>query len=303
MNKFKKQKRKKTRADVAVFGSTPNKKLGRAVAQEIGVPFGELRMLHFPDGELCVRFMKPVCDRTVVLIHSIHPLPQDAFCELLFACIGARQQGAKKVIAVIPYLGFMRQDKMFHAGEVVSSRAMGVLLAAVADKVITIDPHLHRHKSLNEVFPIPSLRLSATKTISQHIEKHWKKAIIVGPDGESDQWAAEVARLAHCQVLVVKKKRYTASKVRTKVKDIGFKGKTVIIVDDIISTGHTMQEVAKQVWTAGARAIVCIGVHGVFAKGALSRLECTGARVMTTDTIRNPVSSISVAKLIAGALH
>ncbi|MDO8660275.1 MAG: ribose-phosphate diphosphokinase, partial [Candidatus Woesearchaeota archaeon] len=208
-------------------------------------------------------------------------------------------QGAKKIVLMIPYLGFMRQDKQFHSGESISSQCMGFLLSKVADKIVTIDPHLHRYKSLSQVFNIPAVRVSAVSVLAQHIKLHWPGAIIMGPDGESNQWANKVASLAECESVVVKKKRYTANKVRTRVKDGDFKNKTVVIVDDIISTGHTMHEVVKQLLVMGAAKVICMGVHGVFATGALTLLHHAGAQVITTDTITNSTSCLSVATLLA----
>ncbi len=286
-----------------IFGGTNSAPLAKEIALRSKSQHAIMRVNHFPDGELYIRFMSSVKQKNIVIVNSMQPNPQEALGEILFAALTARAQGAKKIVLIIPYMGFMRQDKQFHTGESVSSQSMGFLLSKVADKIITIDPHLHRYHSLSQVFSIPAIHLSAVSALAQHIKEHWTRATIIGPDGESNQWATAVAKIADCGVVIVKKKRYTANKVRTKLVDSGFKDKTVIIVDDIISTGHTMHEVVKQLRAIGAAHIICMGVHGVFASGALVRLQKAGAQVITTDTIINPTSKISVATLLAEAIQ
>ena len=112
-----------------------------------------------------------------------------------------------------------------------------------------------------------------------------------------------VAKIAGSQFVILKKKRYSAEKVKIVVKtDIALKGKEVVLMDDIISTGHTLIEPIKQLKRQGAKSITCIGIHGIFAKNSLQKLKKLGCRVETTNTITNPAASIDVTKEFAEAL-
>jgi ribose-phosphate pyrophosphokinase len=238
----------------------------------------------------------------IVLVNSCHPDPNNNMLELVFAAHTAKELGAKKVTIVAPYLCYMRQDKRFHSGECKSNTIMSKLLS-VADHILTVDPHLHRIKNLREIFRIKATRLSANDAIAKYLKKNMKNEVIVGPDGESYQWARAIADKIHVHATVLRKKRYTSRVVRIKVKaDVDFKGKNVVIVDDIISTGHTMIEPIKQIKKMGAKKIYCIGIHGLFVEGALKKLKKLGATVLTTNTIVNPVSKIDMAETIAKAL-
>ena len=121
------------------------------------------------------------------------PLFSVSLLNILFAAETAKDLGAKKVILAAPYLAFLRQDKRFHPGEAITSKIMAKLLNHSIDKIITIDPHLHRYKSLNEIFSIPTKRLTANGAIADYIRRNFKNPVIIGPDEESYQWARKIA--------------------------------------------------------------------------------------------------------------
>ena len=119
----------------------------------------ELTVKNFPDGELYIKFETELKDKEVTLIQTLHP-SNEALLELILAYKTAKELGSKKVKIVIPYLAYIRQDKRFNPGEAVSSKIVGSLLSD-CDEIITIDPHLHRFNSLNEVFQTKTKKLSA----------------------------------------------------------------------------------------------------------------------------------------------
>ncbi len=285
-----------------IFGLRNSVKLAKSIAKHTKAQFSEFNSQNFPDGESHLRFMKSVKNQHVVLVNSFHPNPNDALVELVFATQAANDFGAKKVTVVAPYLGYMRQDKEFSPGEVVSSCYMGLLLSC-ADEIITIDPHLHRYKTLGEVIETKTIRLSANEAIAKYIQKYHPKAIIVGPDSESYQWAEHIAEKLHHHAVVLRKKRYNSTTVRIKVKeDVDWKGKDIVIVDDIISTGHTMIEPIKQLKQKGVKKIYCIAVHGVFVLDSVKRLQKLGTNVICTNTIERKESKIDVSELVARVL-
>jgi ribose-phosphate pyrophosphokinase len=286
-----------------VLSGTGSEQFARKLARRLKASYASLIADHFPDGELKLRIPLSVTGARVLLVHSFQPNPERALLQALFAIGACRQQGAKNVTLVAPYLGFLRQDKMFHPGEAMSNRIIAEALSR-ADRVVTMDPHLHRIKSLNQIFKTKTTTLTADGLIADALRKKHRNAIVMGPDGESSQWAADVAKQAGVDSVILKKKRYTATKVRVIVHSkIPLKGRNVVIVDDIISTGHTMLEPIKQLKKLGVRSVVCIGVHGVFANGALKKLRALGAKVEATNTIDNPVATIDVTGAFAEALR
>jgi len=285
-----------------VFGGTNSQDLAKRVARKIKAPYAALIVKHFPDKETYLRLPKEVKGKEVILIGSMHPNPDLIMIETIFAARTAKELGAKKVTIVAPYLAYMRQDKRFHPRECKSNSIMAALMTC-GDKIITIDPHLHRINSLSDIFTIPAKRLSANDAIAKYIKKNIKDEVIVGPDIESYQWAKAIADKINVHATVLRKKRYTSRHVRIVVKKgTDFKGKNVVIVDDIISTGQTMIEPIKQIKRMGAKKIYCIGFHGLFVEGALKKLRKLGVRVLTTNTIVNPVSKIDMSDTIAKAL-
>lgn len=284
-----------------IFAGTHSEELAKKIAKKTKQGYSALRIRQFPDGELYLRFMKPVKGKNVTIVQTYHPEPNMALLQSHFAIKTAKELGARKITLIAPYLGFMRQDKRFHKGESKSNTIMTGLLD-IADRVITIDPHLHRVHKLSEIFKTKTTRLSANTLIEEYIRKNIKAPWIVGPDAESYQWAKHIAENINAHATILQKKRYSARKVRIVVKDIDVKGKNIVIVDDIISTGHTMIEPIKQLKRMGAKSITCICIHGLFVDDTLPRLKKLGAKVVSTNTIKNPASKIEVSGLIAKTL-
>lgn len=285
-----------------IISGTNSKELGREIAKQLRLEYSELTINKFPDGETYLRFKIDVKSKEAVLVQTMHPDPNDSLIETILAVKTAKDLGAKKTTLVIPYLPYMRQDKRFLSGECISNKIIAELLSC-ADRLITIDPHIHRIKSLSEIFKTKTTALSASKAIADYINKNHKKSIIIGPDIESYQWAETIAKYIKHHAIILRKKRYNARSVRIKVKeDIDWKGKTVVIVDDIISTGNTIIEPVKQLKKYGVKKICCICVHGLFSEGALEKLKKLGVEVISTNTIKSSVSRIDISGIIAEEL-
>ena len=283
-----------------IIGCSNSRELAKKIAGIMKIEYSELFTTYFPDGELCIRYLTNVKNKKVVLVQSMHPYPNDAMMEAIFAIQTARKLNAKEIILVAPYLAYMRQDKMFKHGECVSNKIMAQLLSC-ADRIVTIDPHLHRISRLSEIFNVKTTTLSAMHSISKYIIDKKINGLLIGPDIESTQWASRVAQETGLPFTILHKKRYTARVVRTKV-NADVKGKHAIIIDDIISTGHTMLEPIKQLKKLGAKKITCIAVHGLFAENALELLKKTGVEVMSTNAIQTKASRIDISQTIAEAL-
>ena len=195
------------------------------------------------------------------------------------------------------------KDKTFNPGEAISSKIIGKLLE-IFDEVITIDPHLHRFKSLREVFHTKTKKLTANELITKYISKNFKNPVIIGPDEESYQWAKEIAIRIKANAAILKKRRLSPKKVKISIKSpIKIKGKDVIIIDDIISTGKTILETIKCIKTQKPKRIFVIGIHGIFSDlTTYNKIKKNVKAIITTNTISNKHSKIDVSKLIAEAL-
>lgn len=284
-----------------IVGCPSSAELAKNISRKVkGAKFSLLNSKKFPDGETRLRFEKNVKGEHIVLVQSLFN-PNDKIIEILFAAHTAKDLGAKKVTLVAPYLSYMRQDIRFYANDCISAKVQGELFK-VFDEVITIDPHLHRIHSLNKVFK-KGIRLSANSLIADYIKHHLKNPLVIGPDAESYQWADKIAEELHSHAIVLKKKRYNSRHVAIKLKNnISLKGCEVAIVDDIISTGHTMMETVKEAKKHGASKVYCICVHGLFADDAITKLKKLGAHVISTNTVPNESSKIDVSGIIAKAL-
>ena len=279
-------------------------KLAKSVAKKLKFPYSELTINSFPDGDIYLKYNTNVKGKKVIIVQSFQPNPDMSLFDVVVAAETAKDLGAKKVILVAPYLAYLRQDTRFNAGESVTSKIMAKLLNNSVDKLITIDPHLHRYKSLKDIFTIPTKKLTANHIIAEYITKKIRNPVIIGPDWESYQWADEIAKHVGCESTCLEKTRYSSTKVRVKmVKPVDIEGKSVVIVDDIISTGHTIAEAAKKAKKLGAKSVTAIGVHGIFTKGFDLLKKAGVSRILCTNTIEGKVSKIDVSDLIVGALR
>ena len=258
---------------------------------------------RFPDNELHMRFKESVRGKQLFLVQSLSLQPNDALIELVFAGRTAKELGAKKVVGIIPYLAYMRQDKRFKGGECISAKEMAWMLNNSLDALITIDPHLHRIRKLNQIFRIPAKNVSSVDAISGYVEKKFDahNTLIVGPDWESFQWARTVGKKAGMKSVIFLKQRFSSRRVKVHYKkDVGFSGKNIIIIDDIISTGHTMIEAVKEIRKKKPKAIYCVCVHGILAENALQKLKRAGAKqVISCNTVPGITNKIDVSRAVA----
>lgn len=286
-----------------IVSCTHGRHLGYAIAKKLRAQHSFLATDMFPDDELNIRFNANLKNKTVILVQSFYKNISDCIVEVIFAAKTARELGAKKIILAAPYFPYMRQDKRFHKGEAVSQHIIAGLIDKYFDAVYLMDPHLHRKNKLESIFKIKSRKLTANTLIADYIKKHIKNPVIIGPDEESYKWAKNVAEILGVESRIMKKKRYSPYHVEVKLnKKIDLKNKTIVIVDDIVSTGHTILETTNKLRKLGAKKIYCICVHGIFANNALAKLRKAGIKVISTNTIPSKVAKIDVSKIIARSL-
>ena len=260
---------------------------------------GELILHQFPDEENSITINSDVKNKNIILLANIEK-PNQKILTLLFFAELAKELGAKSITLVVPYLAYMRQDNRFHPGEGVSSKYFAKLLSYYFDSIITIDPHLHRFHTLNELFTIPGVVLHATKPIAQWIKSRVTQPLVIGPDNESKQWAEEIAHYTGAPFVILSKTRKDDRSVTVKLPNLDrYKHHTPVLVDDIISTGKTMIEAVKELRLLKMREPVCIAVHGVFAGSAhQDLLEAHVNKVVTCNTIKHITNEIDISGLI-----
>lgn len=258
---------------------------------------------HFPDGELKLR-LPPALPVHVVLLRSLAQ-PNEKLIELLLAAQTARALGATQITLVAPYLAYMRQDIAFQPGEAVSQRIVGRFLAGLVDAVITVDPHLHRIARLEEAIPVPrTVVLSGAPLLSDLIAQRRPDALLVGPDEESLQWVAQAAARHGFDHAVCRKVRHGDRHVEIALPDAPVRGRAVVLLDDVASSGHTLAQAARGLLAAGAASVDVAVTHALFAGDAGQLLWRAGIRqVWSTDCITHPSNAVSMAPAIAAYLN
>jgi ribose-phosphate pyrophosphokinase len=283
-----------------LFTLPGNERLAALLAPAIDAEIGSAVIRHFPDGETYWRYDTPVAGRSVALLCTLDR-PDGKALPLLFAAAAARDLQVARIGLIAPYLAYMRQDRRFRPGEAVTSDTFAGIVSARFDWLVTVDPHLHRRASLDEIYSVPARALHAAPLIAQWISDNVETPLLIGPDRESEQWVAAVARGAGAPHIVLRKQRRGDRAVEVSVPELAqWRERIPVLVDDIISTGQTMIETVKQLKRAGLPPPVCIGVHGIFAGNALAELMQAGAaRVVTTNTIAHSSNSIDISGLLA----
>jgi len=280
-----------------------NEAMAKQLVRTLSGDTGTIEMRTFPDGETYLRILSNVAGRSVAIVCTL-VRPDDKVLPLIFAATTARELGAAKVGLVAPYLSYMRQDQRFKPGEAVTSRKFAELLSNEFDWLVTVDPHLHRYRSLDAIYGIPTRVAHAAPAISVWVRENVSNAVIIGPDQESEQWVAEIASEANVPFTVLDKTRRGDRDVSISIKNWGpVVGRTPVLVDDIISSGRTMLEAIRVLRERHLPAPICIAVHGVFADQADLLLAQQGVRVVTSNSIIHGSNVIDVAAPIASSVR
>ncbi|HJV43076.1 ribose-phosphate diphosphokinase [Caulobacter sp.] len=270
------------------------------LARAGGGAVGALRSRQFPDGESYVRIEADVVGRIVDLVCTLAQ-PDAAFLRLAFAADALRDLGATQVNLIAPYLGYLRQDARFLPGEAITSRTFARLLGGVVDRIVTVDPHLHRYRALESLYAIPCQTLHAAPLLADWIKGEVPAPLIIGPDSESRQWVAAVADRVGAPHVVMAKQRFGDREVRVDLPDLSaHRGRQAVLIDDIAASGRTLAAAAKALALRGFVSPVCVVVHAVFGQDALAHLETVTGRIVSTDSIAHPTNAIGLAPLFVG---
>ena len=285
-----------------IFDFPHSSSLGNNVRALLNGEEGKVFVQNFPDGETYLRVESDVEGREVIVNASFFH-PNDWILSLFFLADALQSQGAKRVGLLAPYLAYMRQDKVFHPGEALTSATFAKLLSSSFDYLVTVDPHLHRYHSLKEIYSIPTQIVKAAPLIAAWIHDHVKDPFIIGPDSESGQWVKEIA--TGSPSIVLNKARHRDGHVKITWPEIkNREGKTPVLVDDIISSGGTMLQTIQHLKEEGFSPPICIAIHPIFAENSYQRLQDAGVeKIVSCNSIPHPSNQIDLAPVLVEALE
>lgn len=286
--------------DSLLLGFPENTALAKEVAELAAIAYADILLHTFPDGESKITL--PTHLPSHVILYRSLDHPNDKLLELLLAAEGCRNQGVKKLTLITPYLAYMRQDKEFNPGEVVSQKIIGKFLAESFDGVLTVDSHLHRIRTLSEAIPIENaVNITATQPMAYFLESQFEKPFLLGPDAESLQWVEAIAIHHQMDFAVASKERFGDKDVKVNLPDVSFHGRNVVIVDDVASSGQTLIQAARQLTEKSQPASVSVLVtHALFMEGAMQQLYDAGvSNIWSSNSIKHESNAFSLAGLLA----
>jgi ribose-phosphate pyrophosphokinase len=270
-----------------------------ALANASNLPYGEVNIHRFPDGESKITL--PVhLPKHIIICRSLNE-PNDKLIELFMVAASLRAQGVETISMISPYLCYMRQDKAFQAGELVSQRIIGNMLASYFDSVLTIDAHLHRIAELSQAIPVKNaINVTATEPMAHFIQKNIPRPFLVGPDGESMQWVADIASHYNMDYSIASKQRFGDKNVKVTLPEAEYKNRDIILVDDIASTGKTLIAAAKELAKYSPASISVLVTHAMFVGNAIAELEQENVKnIWSCDSIPHHTNAVFLADFLA----
>lgn len=281
-----------------ILAGTASQRLGGELAKILGTSLTGVEVKTFPDGELYVRVLEDLRGKDVVIVQTTYP--NDKLVELLLLQEAAHSQGATRITTVVPYYAYSRQDRAFLDGEVISAKVLAEVVAMKADRVITVDPH---KEHILAFFGVEAHGPSAVPEIAERLRDRGVDLVLAPDKGALDR-AEAAAKILGVAFDHLEKKRISGDVVEMKPKTLSVRGKTVAIVDDIISTGGTIATAATQLKVQGADRVIAACTHGLFLSGAEQRMRNAGCdEVFATDSIEGGLSGVSAAAAVARALR
>ncbi len=284
-----------------VIGCSGAYDLAKKVSAKAKLNYSPLNLKVFPDNEFKIRFLVDVKGKEIFLVQSFYGDISKKIMEVLFAAYTAKDLEAKKIILLATYFPYLRQDKRFKPRESVSADVIKhIFTKAPFDKILIVEPHLHRIKNLKSIFP-NGQNIKISKDISSFIKARIHgRCFFMGPDKESMQWISPIAKKLNGNYSILRKKRFTAHKVKISPKIKKYNADNAVIIDDICSTGGTLLE-AIRILKPKYKKIYCIIIHGLFLENVLKKLR-SEADVFSTNSIPSSASSIDISNTLAEAI-
>lgn len=282
-----------------VMGGSASGRIAEGIGKELGIPVANCEFRRFPDGEGYIRILDDISKEDyVIAVQTTYP---DSNIVELFIMHDAIMEWTKnaKIITVVPYMGYSRQDKIFLDGEAISARAILHHIELYSDAMIFVD--LHSSKIL-EFTTKRSYECTAMEVIAEYFKD---KGIdfVLSPDKGAIERARKVALNMGLEYDYLEKTRIDGTTVKMRAKNLDVNGKRVLIVDDIISTGGTIIKATESLKASGATEVYAVCTHGLYTNNALEHLRPVLNGIYSTDTIESETSVISVAKPISDAIR
>ncbi|MFP3951326.1 MAG: ribose-phosphate diphosphokinase [Candidatus Bathyarchaeia archaeon] len=291
-----------------VIPGPASERLGARIVSSLEVGVGKLEHRTFPDGEDYIRIRAEVGGETAVLVQTTSPNPDVKLMQLLLMASTATDLGARRVIAVAPYLAYSRQDKRFKEGEALSLEVVLNLLESVGvDDLLVVD--IHSERSLRRLESGKDLKvhnLSAIPLLADHLRgEGYQGAYSLSPDEGAVDLAKTAAGILKGDYDYFQKRRdRTTGDISMKVKRLDVEGKKAAVFDDIISSGGTMSRAVKALKEQSASKVAAVCTHALFMSNAEERIEQAGADlILASDTIETPYSKVTIAGLVADYLQ
>jgi len=293
-------------SQLKIFSGRASRGLAEKIAEEIGEPLGQCEIRNFKDGEIWVKYLENIRGNDVFIIQSTFP-PSDNLMELLIMIDAAKRASARRITAVIPYFGYARQDRKDQPRVPITSKLVANLITvAGADRVLTMDLHAPQ---IQGFFDIPFDHLySAVVLVPAIREMINEEFVVVSPDIGGVKFARGYAKRLNAELILIDKRglRANESVVVNVVGEV--KGKTIIIVDDIIDTAGTFINAVDALLERGAKKIYGACTHPILSGDAIDRIENAPVeKILVTDTVplkrQSPKIEVrSVAKIFAEAI-
>ena len=287
----------------AVVAGSASKDLGKLIARRLKAPYVEAKTRVFPDGESKITFGRIPKNSVILVVQSTYP-PVDTNLLQALSIISQARKVSSKIYAIIPYMGYARQDRQFLSGEVVTMSIIARMIqAAGAKKVIAID--IHSKTALNH-FKIPKENVSAIPELAKYFKKmKLKNALVVSPDMGGSLRAKKFASLLNTGFIALKKSRNrNTGKVLIQSSKVNVRGKDLILVDDIISTGGSIIKAAQFLKRQKCKRVFVACTHGLFVEDAEKKIKKAGvSRIISTNTIPRSTSKVDVSGVITESIR
>jgi len=287
----------------AVIGGNASKDLAKQIARRLKAPYVETRTKTFPDGESKITFRHIPKQGVILVVQSTYP-PVDTNLLQAISIISQARKISSKIYAIIPYMGYARQDRQFLSGEVVTMSIVAKMFkTAGTKKVIFID--IHSKAALNH-FKIPKENISAIPELAKHFKKmKLKNPLVVSPDIGGSLRAKKFAALLNTDFVALKKSRNRKTgKVQIQSSKADVHGRDLIVVDDIISTGGSIVKATQFLKRQKCKRVFVACTHGLFVGNAEKKIKKSGvSQIISTNTIPGSTSKVDVSGVIVESIR
>ena len=273
-----------------IFAGSSSRKLAKKIAEKLEIELSGVQTTRFADGEIYVKPERSVRGCKVFIINSTSEPVNESIMELLIMTDALRRASAERIVAVIPYYGYARQDRIATTREPITAKLVANLLTeAGATRVVCMDFHA---RQVQGFFDIPADHMEALPIFVSYFKKYNfapEEVVVVSPNAGGLKWARGLADWLHTSMAIID--RRDDDKGKSEIAGIigEVKGKRAIVIDDMINTGKTMCEAAEMLLKEGVIEIYCCATHGIFSEDAVERLkEAPFKEVVITDTIEEP---------------